>query len=311
MVTPVVERQVVAHLCQVFEVSQRRACQVIEADRTSMRYRSVRPDDAGLRARLRELAAIRRRFGYRRLLLLLRREGVRVNHKKLRRLYREERLQVRRRGGRKRALGTRAPLTMPQGPNQRWSLDFVSDTLTDSRRFRMLTVVDDFTRECLTLVADTSLSGVRVGRELDAVIARRGRPQTIVSDNGTEFTSMAILGWSQETQIAWHYIAPGKPTQNAFIESFNGRLRDELLNETLFASLDHAREALADWKDDYNTVRPHSAIGNMPPAVYAKLSDPGMQRVGSPELPWGSAPRPVASPSQHGSNDGQALSPTG
>ncbi len=311
MVTPVVERQAVAHLCQLFEVSQRRACQVIEADRTSVRYRSVRPDDAGLRARLRELAAIRRRFGYRRLLLLLRREGTLVNHKKLRRLYREERLQVRRRGGRKRALGTRAPLTMPQGPNQRWSLDFVSDTLTDSRRFRMLAVVDDFTRECLTLVADTSLSGVRVGRELDAVIARRGRPQSIVSDNGTEFTSMAILSWSQETQIAWHYIAPGKPTQNAFIESFNGRLRDELLNETLFASLDHAREALADWKEDYNTVRPHSAIGNVPPAVYAKLSDPEMQRVGSLELPWGSAPRPVASPSQQGSNEGRALSPTG
>ena len=311
MVTPVVERQAVAHLCQLFEVSQRRACQVIEADRTSVRYRSVRPDDAGLRARLRELAAVRRRFGYRRLQLLLRREGVQVNHKKLRRLYREERLQVRRRGGRKRALGTRAPLTLPQGPNQRWSLDFVSDTLTDSRRFRMLAVVDDFTRECLTLVADTSLSGVRVGRELDAVIARRGRPQSIVSDNGTEFTSMAILGWSQETQVAWHYIAPGKPTQNAFIESFNGRLRDELLNETLFASLDHAREALADWKEDFNTVRPHSAIGNVPPAVYAKLSDPGMQRVGSLELPWGSAPRPVASPSQCGSNDVRALLPTG
>ena len=311
MVTPVVERQAVAHLCQQFEVSQRRACQVIEADRTSMRYRSVRPDDAGLRARLRELAAVRRRFGYRRLLLLLRREGTLVNHKKLRRLYREERLQVRRRGGRKRALGTRAPLSLPQGPNQRWSLDFVSDTLTDSRRFRMLAVVDDFTRECLTLVADTSLSGVRVGRELDAVIAQRGRPQTIVSDNGTEFTSMAILGWSQETQIGWHYIAPGKPTQNAFIESFNGRLRDELLNETLFASLDHAREALADWKEDYNTVRPHSAIGNVPPAVYAKLSDPVMQRDGSLELPWGSAPRPVASPSQQGSNEGRALSPTG
>jgi putative transposase len=311
MVTPVVERQAVAHLCQQFEVSQRRACQVIEADRTSMRYRSVRPDDAALRARLRELAAVRRRFGYRRLLLLLRREGVRVNHKKLRRLYREERLQVRRRGGRKRALGTRAPMIMPQGPNQRWSLDFVSDTLTDSRRFRMLAVVDDFTRECLTLVADTSLSGVRVGRELDAVIARRGRPQTIVSDNGTEFTSMAILGWSQETQIAWHYIAPGKPTQNAFIESFNGRLRDELLNETLFASLDHAREVLANWKDDYNTVRPHSAIGNVPPATYAKLSDPVMQRGGPPELLWGSAPHPVASPSQQGSNVRQALSPTG
>jgi putative transposase len=307
MVTPVVKRQAVEHLCRQFEVSQRRACQVIGADRTSMRYRSVRPDDAGLRTRLRELAAVRRRFGYRRLQLLLRREGTLVNHKKLRRLYREERLQVRRRGGRKRALGTRAPLSLPQAPNQRWSLDFVSDTLTDSRRFRMLAMVDDFTRECLTLVADTSLSGVRVGRELDAIIARRGKPQTIVSDNGPEFTSLAILRWTQEAKIDWHYIEPGKPTQNAFIESFNGRLRDELLNETLFASLAHAREALDDWKDDYNIVRPHSAIGNMAPAAYAKLSDPVMQRVGSPELPWGSAPRPVASPSQQGSNEERAL----
>jgi putative transposase len=311
MVTPVVKRQAVAHLCQAYEVSQRRACQVISADRTSMRYRSVRPDDAALRTRLRELAAIRRRFGYRRLLILLRREGTLVNHKKLRRLYREERLQVRRRGGRKRALGTRAPLALPQGPNQRWSLDFLSDTLTDSRRFRILAVVDDFTRECLTLVADTSLSGARVSRELDAIIAQRSRPQSVVSDNGTELTSMAILEWSQETQIGWHYIAPGKPTQNAFIESFNGRLRDELLNETLFTSIAHAREALAIWKDDYNTVRPHSSIGNVPPAVYAKLSDPAMQRDGSLELPWGSAPRPVASPSQCGSNDVRALLPTG
>lgn len=311
MVTPVAKRQAVAHLCQSFEVSQRRACQVIQADRTSIRYHSVRSDDAALRARLRELAAIRRRFGYRRLLILLRREGMPVNHKKLRRLYREERLQVRRRGGRKRALGTRAPMALPQGPNQRWSLDFLSDTLTDSRRFRILAVVDDFTRECLALVADTSLSGLRVCRELDAVIARRGGPMSIVSDNGTEFTSMAILRWSQETQVGWHYIAPGKPTQNAFIESFNGRLRDELLNETLFRSLGHAREALADWKDDYNSVRPHSAIGNVPPAIYATLSDPAMQRDGSPELPWGSAPRPVASPSQQGSNEVRALRPTG
>ena len=310
MVTPVVKRQAVAHLCQSYEVSQRRACQVIAADRTSMRYRSVRPDDAVLRARLRELAAIRRRFGYRRLLILIRREGTHVNHKKLRRLYRDERLQVRRRGGRKRALGTRAPMAIPQGPNQRWSLDFLSDQLSDSRRFRILAVVDDFTRECLALVADTSLSGLRVGRELDAIVARRGRPLSIVSDNGTEFTSMAILGWSQETQVEWHYIAPGKPTQNAFIESFNGRLRDELLNETLFASLAGARVALADWMEDYNTVRPHSAIGNVPPAIYAKLSDPAMQRDGSLRL-WGHAPRPVASPSQDGSNEERALLPIG
>lgn len=311
MVTPVAKRQAVAHLRQCYEVSQRRACQVINADRTSMRYRSIRPDDADLRARLRSLAAERRRFGYRRLLILIRREGTCVNHKKIRRLYREERLQVRRRGGRKRALGTRAPLTVPQGPNQRWSLDFVSDQLGDSRRFRILAVVDDFTRECLALVADISLSGMRVGRELDAVIARRGRPLSIVSDNGTELTSTAILRWSQETRVEWHYIAPGKPTQNAFIESFNGRLRDELLNETLFRSLDHAREALSEWRDDYNLVRPHSAIGNVPPAIYANLSDPAKQRDGSLELTWGSAPRPVASPSQQGSNDVRALHPTG
>lgn len=307
MVTPVARRQAVAHLCSSFEVSQRRACEVIGADRSSVRYLSVRPDDAAIRVRLRELATVRRRFGYRRLLLMLRVEGILLNHKKLRRLYAEERLQVRRRGGRKRALGTRAPMTLPQGPNQRWSLDFVSDTLTDSRRFRILAVVDDFTRECIALVADTSLSGARVGRELDMLISRRGRPLMIVSDNGTEFTSMAILRWSQQAQIEWHYIAPGKPQQNAFVESFNGRLRDELLNETLFSSLDHARGLLADWQVDYNTVRPHSSIGNLPPATYAKLNASDMQRDGTLELTWGSAPRPVASPSHQGLNQPETL----
>ena len=258
-----------------------------------MRYRSSRPDDAALRSRLRELAAERRRFGYRRLLIMLRREGMHMNHKKLRRLYREERLQVRKRGGRKRALGTRAPMVVPQAPNQRWSLDFLSDQLRDGRRFRILAVVDDFTRECLALVADTSLSGLRTARELDAIIRERGKPASIVSDNGTELTSMAILNWCQETRVAWHYIAPGKPTQNAFIESFNGRLRDELLNETLFASLADARVALLDWKNDYNDVRPHSAIGNIPPTMYANLRQPRKQRGGSLELFGGSAPRPL------------------
>ena len=162
MVTPVARREAVAHLQVTFEVSERRACCVLGADRTSVRYRSTRPDDAAVRARLLELAAVRRRFGYRRLHILLAREGITMNHKKLRRLYREERLQVRRRGGRKRALGTRAPLTIPQGANQRWSLDFLSDALVDSRRFRILAIVDDFTRECLALVADTSLSGIRL-----------------------------------------------------------------------------------------------------------------------------------------------------
>jgi putative transposase len=276
-------------------------------DRTSVRYRSTRPNEDELRRRLRELAAVRRRFGYRRLRVLLTREGIHMNHKKLRRLYREERLQVRRRGGRKRALGTRAPMALPQGPNRRWSLDFLSDGLTDGRRFRILAVVDDFTRECLCLVADTSLPGRRVARELDAVIARRGHPALCVSDNGSELTSMAILRWSQETGIEWHYIAPGKPTQNAFVESFNGRLRDELLNETLFTSLAHARTALAAWQADYNTVRPHSAIGNLPPAIYATLSAPEMQRDGTLRALGGAAPRPVAPPSPKGSNDQRTL----
>ena len=303
MVTPAARREAAAHLGQIYQVSQRRACQVIGADRSSIRYCRRRLDDGPLRSRLRELAALRRRFGYRRLHILLRREGITLNHKKLRRLYTEERLQVRRRGCRKRALGTRAPLTLPHGPNQRWSMDFVHDQLGDGRRFRILAIVDDFTRECLALVADTSLSGLRVGRELDAIIAERGKPAACVSDNGTELTSTAILRWSQDSGVEWHYIAPGRPQQNAFIESFNSRLRDELLNETLFSSLAHARVALAEWQLDYNTVRPHSSLNNMPPAHYANLSPPASQRDGTLRAIGGYAPRPVAAPSQAGSND--------
>jgi putative transposase len=264
-----------------------------------MRYRSTRPDDADLRARLRELAVQRRRFGYRRLHILMLREGIQMNHKKLRRLYREEGLQVRRRGGRKRALGTRAPLALPQGPNQRWSLDFQSDALADGRRFRIFAVVDDFTRECLALIADTSLPSLRIVRELDAIVAVRGRPAICVSDNGTELTSRAILRWSQEMQVEWHYIASGKPQQNAFAESFFG-LRDECLNETLFTSLGHARAELAAWKDDYNTIRPHSGIGNLTPSIFASAA--ATQQDGALRSTRGFAPPPVASPSQTGSN---------
>jgi putative transposase len=302
MVTPAARREAVAHLCSAFEVSERRACSTLAADRASVRYRSTRPDDVAPRTRLRELAGQRRRFGYRRLHILLTREGLVMNHKKLRRLYREECLQVRRRNSRKRALGTRAPIALPQGPNRRWSLDFLSDAFSDGRRFRILAIVDDFTRECLALVADTSLPGLRVVRVLDALVTTRGRPAMIVSDNGTELTSMAILRWSQERQVEWHYIAPGKPQQNAFVESFNGRLRDELLNETLFASLAHAGEVLSLWKDDYNTVRPHSGLGNLTPAAYAKASAPGKQQDGALRYTEGSAPRPVATPSHQGSN---------
>ena len=269
MVTPAARRKAVADARAAHGVSERRACQVLGVDRSSIRYRSRRPDDAVLRERLRALSRERRRFGYRRLPLLLAREGHVMNQKKLRRLYAEEKLQVRRRGGRKRAVGTRAPMAVPQAPNQRWSLDFVSDALADGRRFRILVVVDDFTRECLALVADTSLSGRRVARELDMLLAQRGRPRMIVSDNGTELTSMAVLRWSQDRRIDWHYIAPGKPMQNGFVESLNGHLRDECLNETLFVSLGHARRVLADWRDDYNHVRPHSGLAGATPAEAA------------------------------------------
>jgi putative transposase len=189
-----------------------------------------------------------------------------LNHKRLFRLYREERLMVRRRGGRKRALGTRAPLAVPQWPNERWSLDFVADQFIDGRRLRILVVIDDCTRECLALVADTSISGIRVARQLDRLLAEGGKPKTIVSDNGTELTSNAILQWADDHKVNWHYIAPGKPVQNAFVESFIGRLRDEMLNETLFRSLAHIRAVLAAWRADYNTDRPHSRLGWMSPA---------------------------------------------
>ena len=252
--------------------SQRRACRLVGQHPRTYRYRSKSDDDGVLRTRLVALAAERRRFGYRRLHLLLKREGFLINHKKLFRIYREERLTVRKRGGRKRAIGTRAPLALPQGANQRWSLDFISDALSDGRRFRVLAIINDFTRECLALVADTSLSGMRVVRELDCLIARRGKPVTVVSDNGTELTSNAILGWQQDTGIGWHYISPGKPMQNGFVESFNGRLRDELLNETLFRSLHHARNLIEDWRIDYNDQRPHTSLDGLTPSQFAARS---------------------------------------
>src|SRR5580692_5235522 len=222
-------------------MSRVRACRLVGLNRSSLNYRSKRPDDSTVRQRLRELAAERRRFGYRRLGWLLAREGHVMNRKKLYRIYREEKLMVRRRGRRKRALGTRTPMLVPHAINQRWSLDFVSDTLSDGRRFRILCVVDDFSRECLATVVDTSLGGVRVVRELERLATERAVPQEVVSDNGTELTSGAVLRWATG-RLAWHYIEPGKPVQNAFVESFNSKLRDECLNKHLFLSLAGARE---------------------------------------------------------------------
>jgi putative transposase len=258
--------------------SQRRACALAGLHPKTYRYASTRPDDSALRAKLKELASQRRRFGYRRLGLLLARQGIKLNRKKLYRLYKEERLTVRKRGGRKRALGTRAPMALPQGRNLRWSLDFVTDTLASGRRFRILALVDDFTRECLGLVADTSLTGLRVVRELDRIAELRGYPCMLVSDNGTELTSNAILAWQQQHDVEWHYIAPGKPMQNGFVESFNGRLRDECLNEHLFTNLKEARQIIEEWRIDYNTARPHSSLNGLTPTEFAARPDQGHNR---------------------------------
>ncbi len=264
------QREAVGRVMERHGLSQRHACRLVGLDRSTLRYQRKRPDDATVRQRLRELAAERRRFGYRRLGWMLAREGHAMNHKKLYRLYHEERLMVRRRRGRKRALGTRAPMTLPNAINQRWSLDFVSDTLSDGRRFRILCIVDDFSRECLATVVDTSLGGVRVVRELEHLGFERGTPRVIVSDNGTELTSCAVLRWATG-RLDWHYIEPGKPVQNAFIESFNSKLRDECLNEHVFLTLAEARETIEAWRHDYNHLRPHGSLGALTPTEFAAL----------------------------------------
>ncbi len=279
MVGPAAKREAVAHLRAVMGLSERRACSIVDADRKMVRYRSCRPPDLALRTQLRDLANERRRFGYRRLFVLLRRDGEPSGINRIYRLYREEGLTVRKRRARRRAVGTRAPILVEAKANARWSLDFVHDQLACGRRFRILNVVDDVTRECLAAIPDTSISGRRVARELTGLIERRGKPDMIVSDHGTEFTSNAMLAWAQENRVTWHFIAPGKPMQNGFCESFNGRMRDELLNESLFFGLDHARIRIAAWADDYNLRRPHSALGYIPPAAYAaKLTTAAQSR---------------------------------
>ena len=309
MVGPGVEREAIAHLSAAFGLSERRACRVTGADRTSMRYSRRRPDDAALRDRLRALAHERRRFGYRRLFILLRREGEASGRNRIYRLYREEGLSVRKRKARRRAVGTRAPILLTPHANARWSLDFVHDQFANGRRFRVLNVVDDVTRECLASVPDTSISGARVARELTLLVAKHGKPDMIVSDNGTEFTSNAILAWASERRLAWHYIQPGKPMQNAYIESFNGRMRDELLNEALFFGLENARQRLAAWVVDYNTERPHSALGYLTPAAFAAGLGTATGHLAPPL--HGSARRPVAESTMEAVSTAKTLSQPG
>jgi putative transposase len=250
-------------------LSQRKACTVATCNRKTFRRVLQRTDDAVLLRRLQELAAERRRFGYRRLDIFLRRDGIIANHKRIYRVYAEANLQVRKRLKRRVALGRGDVPPAISMPNERWSLDFVHDTLQNSRRLRALNVVDDFTREALAIEVDTSISGARVSRVLDRIADERGLPKTIVMDNGTELTSLAMLAWAAKHRVQLHYIAPGKPTQNAFVESFNGKFRDECLNDNVFTSIAEAREIIERWRVDYNECRPHRSLGQMTPSAFA------------------------------------------
>ncbi len=232
--------------------------------RSSCRYRSRREADTAIRDRLKALAAERARWGYRKLHRLLRREGLVKNRKKTERIYREERLRVPRRR-RKRVARVRQPLAVPTRPNERWSMDFVMDAFADGRRFRNLTVVDDFSRDSVTIEVDTSICARRVARVLDEISARRPLPRRIVVDNGPEFASEVMDIWASQRGVELHFIEPGKPNQNAFIESFNGIFRDECLNESWFSGLEDARRKIAAWRADYNQVRPHGSLNDQTP----------------------------------------------
>lgn len=278
---PAARRLAVRHVQEHRPCSERRASGLIGVGRSTVRYEGHGRDDGPVRERLRVLAAEKRRYGCRRLCLLLRREGVRVNHKRVERIYREEGLSVRRRK-RKRAAGVRAE-TWPAATalDQRWSLDFVSDALWWGRKLRMLTVMDTYTRESLAIEVDTSLSGARVARVLERVIGERGaRPGEIVMDNGPELTSKALDQWAYTRGVRLRFIAPGKPQQNGYIESFNGKLRDECLNEHWFLSLYDAREKVEAWRREYNRERPHSSLQDMTPEEFrASVTRPTAERL--------------------------------
>lgn len=270
------KRQMVGFVRQRFGVSERRACRQLGFWRSTHRHHSPREGkDEVVRSRLRALAGERPRFGYRRLHVLLGREGLRVNHKRVYRIYRAEGLAVRRKARTKLAAGERLQKPLVSAANQRWSMDFMSDQLASGQRFRVLNVVDDFTRECLVMHAGTSITGADVARLLTQVLTKRAQPAMIVTDNGPEFISKVLEQWAHERGIIQHFNRPGKPVENAYIESFNGRVRDECLNLHWFQTLAQARLVLAAWQRDYNEVRPHSALGDRSPEEYARLKQAG------------------------------------
>jgi len=260
-----------SHVVGSLGLSTRKACFLVDLSRTAYGYQPHREDDIILRNRLRELAGERKRFGSPRLHIMLKREGLVVNHKRTERIYSEEGLALRRKRRRKGAAGARMVIPAPERPNQKWSMDFVTDSIVTGRRFRALAIVDDYSRECPAIEVDTSMGGRRVVGVLDRLSETRGLPETITMDNGPEFAGRALDEWAYRKGVRLSFIRPGKPIENAFAESFNGRLRDECLNINWFLSLKHAREVIEVWRKDYNTVRPHSSLGGLAPQEFMGL----------------------------------------
>jgi len=251
---------------------ERRACRVTRMCRATWQYvpKPETAENVALRARIRELAAQRRRFGAPRIWRLLRRQGWKANHKRVHRIYVDERLSLRLRRRKKQAAAVRVPLATPTGPNQAWSMDFVWEMLRDGRRIKMLTVVDDFTRECLAIEVDFGVNGRRVAQTLERLIESRGKVGGVRSDNGPEFAGNAMDGWAYEKGVRLDFIRPGKPNENAFIESFNGRLREECLNDNQFLTMVEAQTIIEAWRRDYNEERPHSSLDGLTPREFAE-----------------------------------------
>ena len=271
MVRPAQRRQFVRWAQEAYRVSERRACGAAGIARSSVRYRSVRPSQEPLRRRIREICAVRVRAGYRQVHVLLRREGWEINHKRTYRLYREEGLTQRtQRKRRHRSAARRVQRDHPTRPNEQWAMDFMHDTLADGRSLRVLTMIDIHTRECLALRASRSFTGACVARMLEHVGQARGKmPRKIRVDNGTEFTSKALDHWAYFNEVELDFSRPGKPQDNAFVESFNASVRRECLSQHWHLSQTDAQRSLNLYRQDYNNVRPHTALGNLPPAEWA------------------------------------------